>query len=385
MARRNRRRPPETPAPAISKRAPSTSRRQSSHSLLGEVSASYPKYRWHCRRWWHVGRDREDPRRELRGRGRRRTTVFGKRKAWLGPDDAFFGWQLLARGPRRARACARRELGATQLVCFGELFGGGYTPRSPPSPACLRSRPASGTRPNRGGPCSISWWPPATMTTASCWRSPTSERSPRPTRSSLRRSSAAAGLTDDRIAICRADRGPVPVRPATDRGNLREGFVAKPDRRLPYRLASDLKRKLPDFDDARFDAGAAWDPGHLGVGRARRLGRAARRTRRVSRACAHRRSAPNRPQIVDEIVLDVAVDLETVFATAWRALGAEGEARVMAGCPGCSWPRVDDQDERVRRAVPRRSDLRCAARAPRDLPRDTPPGCCPTRDRPSNR
>ena len=34
--------------------------------------------------------------------------------------------------------------------------------------------------------------------------------------------------------------------------------------------------------------------------------------------------------IADEIVLDVAVDLETVFAAAWRALGADGEASVLA-------------------------------------------------------
>ncbi|HEY5935064.1 MAG TPA: RNA ligase family protein, partial [Kofleriaceae bacterium] len=51
---------------------------------------------------------------------------FGKRKAWLAPDDAFFGWQLLARelaDPVRALA---RSAGAAQLVCFGEVFGGAY-------------------------------------------------------------------------------------------------------------------------------------------------------------------------------------------------------------------------------------------------------------------
>ena len=35
-------------------------------------------------------------------------------------------------------------------------------------------------------------------------------------------------------------------------------------------------------------------------------------------------------EVIDEIVLDVAVDLETVFAAAWRALGPAGEASVLA-------------------------------------------------------
>ena len=51
---------------------------------------------------------------------------FGKRKSWLAPEDAFFGWQLLARelaDPVRALA---RAAGAAQVICFGELFGGAY-------------------------------------------------------------------------------------------------------------------------------------------------------------------------------------------------------------------------------------------------------------------
>lgn len=35
-------------------------------------------------------------------------------------------------------------------------------------------------------------------------------------------------------------------------------------------------------------------------------------------------------RFVDEIVLDVGVDLETVFPAAWRALGEPGEAMVLA-------------------------------------------------------
>src|SRR5689334_22667783 len=51
---------------------------------------------------------------------------FGKRKDWLEPDAAFFGWQLIA--PEladRVRALAT-AVGAAQVVCYGELYGGGY-------------------------------------------------------------------------------------------------------------------------------------------------------------------------------------------------------------------------------------------------------------------
>src|SRR5204862_5759400 len=99
-------------------------------------------------------------------------------------------------------------------------------------------------------------------------------------------------------------------------GNLREGFVAKPDRRAPAGARPILKRKLPDFDDARFDEASAWDPGHLDeaalIAWARRLVNPARL------ASARSKVGEDPRAIADEIVLDVAIDLETVFAASWR-------------------------------------------------------------------
>lgn len=47
-------------------------------------------------------------------------------------------------------------------------------------------------------------------------------------------------------------------------------------------------------------------------------------------ASARSKVGTERAAIVDEIVLDVAVDLELVFPAAWRALGDGGEATVLA-------------------------------------------------------
>ena len=127
---------------------------------------------------------------------------------------------------------------------------------------------------------------------------------------------------------------------------------SSPTARLWQVRGRSLKRKLTNLDEARFDEGPGWHAGFFVGGRAHQNGaRQLVNPRRVASVRA-RRSAPIRRRIVEAIVLDVEhQDLqETVFGPAWRALGAEGEARVMAGCPGCSWPLVDDQDERVRRA-----------------------------------
>ena len=51
---------------------------------------------------------------------------FGKRKAWLADDEPFFGWQLIAAELSAALRAIAAELGAAQVVGYGELFGGGY-------------------------------------------------------------------------------------------------------------------------------------------------------------------------------------------------------------------------------------------------------------------
>lgn len=255
---------------------------------------------------------------------------FGKRKDWLAPDAAFFGWQLVAPElAERARELARRA-GAAQVVCYGELLGGAYP--HPDVPAV----------PGLGAVQTGVWYAPelrwvmfdvlvaaddaddgellafaeveALAAEAGVLVAPVLGRG---RRDELERLEVAAPTE----LPARLGLPPIP-------GNQREGYVLKPDRRMAAGERPHLKRKLPDFDDARFDEATAWDPGHLDerelVAWARRLVNPARV------ASARSKVGAERAAIVDEIVLDVAVDLETVFAAAWRSLGPDGEARVLA-------------------------------------------------------
>lgn len=255
--------------------------------------------------------------------------TFGKRKAWLAEDDAFFGWQLLAKElADRVRVIAR-EVGAAQVVCFGELFGGGYPH---PDVAAI-----PGMTPVQTG----IWYAPDLR-----WAmfdvlvaTTDAEDGELLAFSEVEALAAIAALTTPPV-IARGKYGDIerwpivgptelPARfglpPIAD--NLREGFVAKPDRRCAYDARPIVKKKLADFDDARFDAGEAWDPGHLDaealIAWARRLVNPARV------ASARSKVGEDAAAIVDEIVLDVGIDLETVFAQSWRALG-DREALVLA-------------------------------------------------------
>ena len=42
--------------------------------------------------------------------------------------------------------------------------------------------------------------------------------------------------------------------------NVAEGYVLKHEARGPACTRPAVKRRIPEFDDARFDDGAAWDP-----------------------------------------------------------------------------------------------------------------------------
>jgi len=260
----------------------------------------------------------------------RDAVAFGKRKEWLAPDAAFFGWQLIAPElAERAREVAR-AIGAPQVVLYGELFGGGYPHPDVP--------PIAGLSPVQTGV----WYAPdlrwamfdALVATGD------DDAGELLAFAEVEALAVAAGLLVppvlgrgrrdelDRIAIAAPTEVPARLGLPPIAANLREGFVMKPDRRVAPDARPILKRKLPDFDDARFDAAEGWAPGHLTV--AELIGWAQRLVNPARIASARSKVGMDRAAIVDEIVLDVAVDLELVFPAAWRALGADGEATVLA-------------------------------------------------------
>jgi Rnl2 family RNA ligase len=255
---------------------------------------------------------------------------FGKRKDWLAPADAFFGWQLLAPElAEQARAIAR-AVGAAQVVCFGELFGGGYP--HPDVPA------VAGLSPVQTGV----WYAPDLRWATFDILVATGDDDGGELLAHddvVDLATGAGALVAPLLGRGRRDElDAIPVSAPTGvpallglpaiADNRREGFVCKPDKRMPAGARPIVKRKLPDFDDARFEGAEPWDPGYLSPAD---LATWARRLVNPARLASARSKVGTTPSaIVDEIVLDVAIDLESVFAASWRALDTAGEAAVLA-------------------------------------------------------
>lgn len=250
---------------------------------------------------------------------------FGKRKAWLDPAEAFFGWQLIASGlAERVSPLGRL---APQVVCYGELFGGGYPhPDVPAIPGLTAIQTGVWYAPDLR-------WAMFDILVAT-GDDDAGEMLAFAETEQLARD--AELLTAPVLARGkRADLDRVPVSAPTAMpallglppiaANLREGYVLKPDRRMADRPI--LKRKLPDFDDARFDEATSWDPGHLAVDEL--IAWAVRLVNPARVASARSKVGTDRQQVLDEITLDVVADLELVFAAAWRSLGEAGETRVL--------------------------------------------------------
>lgn len=255
---------------------------------------------------------------------------FGKRKEWLDEGAAFFGWQLLAHElGDRCRAVAE-ETRAPQVVCYGELHGGRYPHGDVPA--------IPGVDPVQTGV----WYAPDLR-----WAifdilvaEGDEDAGELLAHSDLEPLAAHAGLISvpvltrgkrdqlERLAVEAPTAMPARYGLPALAGNLREGFVLKPDRRLSANERPAVKRKLPDFDDARFDEGRGWKPGYVSCAD---LCDAGRRLVNPARLASARSKVGQGPAaIIDEVVLDVAGVLATVFAEAWRDLDAADEARVLA-------------------------------------------------------
>lgn len=254
---------------------------------------------------------------------------FGKRKAWLAADEPFFGWQLVASDlADRARHLAR-EANEPTLVLYGELLGGGY-----PHPAVA---PTPGLSPVQTG----IWYSPDlrwVMFDALVLAGDESDAEWLSFRD-LERLAARVGLLVAPV-IARGRRDELERLPASGvpalppllglphiAENVREGYVLKPDRRMRASLRPVVKRKIAELDDARFDEADAFTPGHLTLDElAAWAGRLINDARMAS---ARSKVGTDRGAIIEEIVLDVAYDLATVFADSWRSLREPEETRML--------------------------------------------------------
>jgi len=254
---------------------------------------------------------------------------FGKRKEWLASDAPFFGWQLLADSLRTRVLNMARLAGAAEFVAYGELIGGAY-PHPNVAPVPGLSAVQTGI-----------WYAPDLQWVVFDILVATSDDDDGfflAHREVEGLAHQVGGLVPPLIRRGRRmELESVPIRaqtrfppllglPVID-DNIAEGIVLKPDMRLAPAERPILKRKIAEFDDAKFDESSAWSPGRLSLDEL--LQWVARLVNPARMQSARSKVGENRNAIVDEVVLDVAIDLELAFHEAWEAVGSEGQARLL--------------------------------------------------------
>jgi hypothetical protein len=246
---------------------------------------------------------------------------FGKRREWLEPDAPFFGWQLVATELATRVTAIADALGAAQVIAYGELFGGGYPHPDVPE--------APGLSPVQTG----IWYHPglqwalldlfvasddADVGSWVAWREVSALAEAHgvytpPVRGRGRRTDLEMLPVEFTSAVATSYGLP----PIAD--NLAEGLVIKPERGGAARPI--LKKKIAAFSEARFGEAEAWDP--RAVGRTELMYWAERLVNPARIASARSKLGADPASIVDEVVLDVGIDLETTFPQGWTALGGE--------------------------------------------------------------
>ncbi|WP_238012808.1 RNA ligase family protein [Dactylosporangium sp. AC04546] len=250
--------------------------------------------------------------------------TVGKRKAWLRPDEAFFGWQLLRPAFERAVAVALEHTGKQTVRLYGELYGGHYPHADVPA--------VPGASPVQTGV----WYAPdirfalfdvlaeevfvryddvaAIAGSSGLDVVPLLARGPRST-------------VDATPARFQTRMPAVHHLPAID-GNLAEGIVLRPDAAVPFGQRPSLKVKIAEFDEVRYGGSQPWDPhAFIGPEELRRL--AERLVNPPRLAGARSKVGPGDPgALADEVVLDVLVDLTDAFPAAMAALSEADQHRL---------------------------------------------------------
>ncbi|MEZ4410289.1 MAG: RNA ligase family protein [Polyangiales bacterium] len=254
---------------------------------------------------------------------------IGKRKAWLEDGEPFFGWKLLRPELEAAAREIHRALGAEGVVrVYGELYGGAYP------------HPDVTTAPGVSAIQTGVWYAPEVRFAAF---DILVERDDDPegvmlSHRELETLAPLAGL--DVVPLLgrgsRADLDALPVRYPSRMsallglpeiaGNFAEGFVLKADLRCPPALRAAYKRKIPEFDEQRFDESAAFDPDQrLDLAGFTEIGRRLINGPRVDSARSKLGDVGADP-LIEEVVLDVLVDLEATYPRAFAELGDDEEA-----------------------------------------------------------
>ncbi|MEM7152428.1 MAG: RNA ligase family protein [Myxococcota bacterium] len=252
---------------------------------------------------------------------------IGKRKAWLQEDEAFFGWQMLRNELSARVQHVHRTLGATGPVfLYGELFGGRYPHDDVPA------------LPGIGAVQTGIWYAPDLRYAVFDILRVNDGDAVFMAHRQLEALAEEVGLmTPPRLGVgTRQELQRLPVRYDSKvaarlglpklAGNVAEGFVLKPDVELPASGRPVVKFKIPDFDDCRFDESRPFDAdAHLPVDGLLEWAKAMVNPMRA--ASARSKVGEEVEAVLDEIVLDVWVDLESIFGRRMAMLTeAESEA-----------------------------------------------------------
>lgn len=258
-----------------------------------------------------------------------REVRFGKRKEWLAADTPFFGWQLIADDIRAQALRLAQALGAREFVVYGELVGGAY-PHPDVAPVPGLSAVQTGI-----------WYAPGLHWVVFDVLLVDADNDEGVFLAHGEVEALSRQLNFLVPPLVRRGRRSelesVPVRAPTRfpsllglphmDDNIAEGIVLKPDARLAPSERPIIKRKIAEFDDAKFDESSAWSPGRLSL--AELLEWVERLVNPARMQSARSKVGEDRAAVLDEVVLDVAIDLELAFHEAWEAVGPEGQTRLL--------------------------------------------------------
>jgi Rnl2 family RNA ligase len=251
---------------------------------------------------------------------------FGKRKAWLHDDEPFFGWQMLRVELDASVRRIHAGLGAPGVLrLFGEIFGGAYPDSAVPA------------------------IPGMTPVQTGIWYSPRISFALFDILVQEHDEDEGSFLAHDEVVRLarplltvpiiargsRADLDALPIRFITHiprelglpeiPGNFAEGMVFKQNQRLPTTRRLIVKRKIPEFDEQRFDESRPWDA-NKAFNLEDLIALASQFINSARIASAESKVGDSNPEaVVEEVALDILTDLEAVFPQALSNLALEEE------------------------------------------------------------
>lgn len=245
----------------------------------------------------------------------------GKRKAWLAPEEPFFGVQLLRPALEEAARVVADHLDAPVRL-YGELCGGGY-PHEAVTPIPGLSPVQTGVwycpqlvfvlfdvLVERGEGTFLAWAAVEALAEAS--GVPCAPRLGRGPRSEL-----------ERLPVRYPTRAPATLGLPSIVDNVAEGFVLRPDVSAPPAARPAVKRKIPEFSEDRFGEGNAFDPNRwLSLAELKIL--ASWMVNPARLASARSKVGEDLGEIRAEVVFDVLVDLRSALPLALATLSADG-------------------------------------------------------------